>query len=95
MMSFNSQKCEFLRVTNKRNPILHNYYIENALIKEVSSATYLGITIDSKLTWNNHIHRIVNIANQIEIYATAQATLSAIVTKVWLDLLWNMHHQFW
>ena len=53
-------QCEFIRVTNKRNPILHAYYIENTLIKEVLSATYLGVTIDSKLTWNDHIQRIVN-----------------------------------
>jgi len=64
MMSFNPQKCEFIRVTNKRNPILHNYYIKNSLIKEVSSATYLGVTIDSKLTWNAHIQKITNKANQ-------------------------------
>ena len=68
MISFNPQKCKVLRVTNKRNPILHNYYIEDALIKEVSSATYLGVTIDSKLTWNNHNHRIVNKANRINTF---------------------------
>ena len=68
MMSFNPQICEFLRVTNKRNPILHTYYIENTLIKEVLSATHLGVTIDSKLTWNDHIQRIVNKANQINAF---------------------------
>ena len=65
MMSFNPQKCKFLRVTNKGNPIL---YIENTLIKEVSAATYLGVTIDSKLTWNDHIQTIVNKANQINAF---------------------------
>ena len=67
-MSFNPPKCKFLRVTNKRKPILQNYYIENTLIKEVSSATFLGVAIDSKLTWNNHIQRIVNKANQISAF---------------------------
>ena len=77
MMSFNPQKCEFLRVTNKRNYIMHTYYIESTPIKEVLSATYLGVSIDNKLTWNDHIQRIINKVNQInafytEIYVTAQ-----------------------
>ena len=49
LMPFNYQKCEFLRVTNKLSPILHTYYIENTQIKSVSSATYLGVTINNKL----------------------------------------------
>ena len=68
LMSFNPQKCEFLRVTNKRIPILHTYYIENTPIKEVLFATYLGVTIDSKLTWNDHTQRIVSKANQINAF---------------------------
>ena len=51
---------------------------------------YLGVTIDSKHNWNDHIQRIVSKANQInafwsctEICVTAQVVLSVIVTKVW------------
>ena len=67
-MAFNILKCEFLRVTNQHNPILHMYYIENSPIKEVSSAKCLGFTIDNKLTFNDHIQTITNKANQINAF---------------------------
>ena len=34
-MTFNPSKCEFLRVTNKTNPIEITYCIQNQKIKEV------------------------------------------------------------
>ena len=36
-MSFNPTKCEFLRITNKKTPLIHSYYIATSLIKEVTS----------------------------------------------------------
>jgi len=35
-MSFNLQKCEFLRITNKRYPIPAQYTLQNQPIKEVN-----------------------------------------------------------
>jgi len=35
LMEFNIKKCEHLRITNKRNPIIHNYHLENSIISEV------------------------------------------------------------
>ena len=61
-MTFNILKCEFLRVTNQHNPILHMYYIENSPIKDVTSAKYLGITIDNKFTFYDHIQTIHRFA---------------------------------
>ena len=34
-MIFNPKKCEFLRISNKKNIILHNYYIDGCPIGEV------------------------------------------------------------
>ena len=34
------------------------YYIQNQLIKEVTHARYLDVTIDSHLTWNEHIKHV-------------------------------------
>ena len=50
-MSFNPTKCEFLRITNKKTPLIHSYYIATSLIKEVTSIKYLRVRIDNKLTW--------------------------------------------
>ena len=63
-MSFNPKKCEFLRITNKKSPITHTYYIATSPIKEVTSTKYLGVLIDNKLTWNDHIQSITHKAAQ-------------------------------
>ena len=45
-----------------------NYYIENCPINEVFHTKYLGVTIDHKLSWNEHIQRIVNRAIQVNAF---------------------------
>jgi len=65
-MIFNPSKCEFLRVSNKVNNIHMSYYIQNQMIKEVSHAKYLGVTIDQHLTWNEHIRQITSKANNVK-----------------------------
>ena len=68
IMVFNPTKCEFLRVTNKTNPILMQYIIQGQVIQEVTSAKYLGITIDQHLTWNNHVKLVTNKTNGIKYF---------------------------
>ena len=64
-MIFNPKKCEFLRITNKKNPIPHTYYIDNCQIDEVSNAKYLGVVIDQHLTWNEHIKQTTSKAIRV------------------------------
>ena len=54
-MQFNPAKCEFLVVTNKKNTPSFTYYINEIPIKAVPHAKYLGVTIDSRLSWKEHI----------------------------------------
>ena len=63
MMRFNPDKCEVLTVTNKRNPIRHNYTVHGQSLKNVKNSKYLGLSIDGKLTWNSHIDMICKKAN--------------------------------
>ena len=63
-MQFNPSKCEFLRITNKRNPITYQYSINDSVIQQVSHAKYLGVSIDEKLSWNDHILKVTNKARQ-------------------------------
>ena len=60
---FNFDKCEFLRITNKLSPTVTTYNMESNIIKQVSSVKYLGITINEKLQWSEHISNITNKAN--------------------------------
>ena len=64
-MSFNPTKCKFLCITNKKAPLTHCYYIATSLIKQVTSIEYLGVRIDNKLTWNDHIQYITHKAAQV------------------------------
>ena len=54
-LPFNFNKCKFLHVTNKFSPITTTYYMDTKSIKQVSSAKYLGITINEKLQWAENI----------------------------------------
>lgn len=65
-MSFNIQKCEFLRITNKSDPIHTQYFLHNQAIREVTHTKYLGVIIDSKLSWSQHIKEISNKANRVK-----------------------------
>ena len=62
-MDFNPSKCEFLKLTNKKLPLHFNYHINNELIKEVQHVKYLGVTIDSHMTWREHINILSHKAN--------------------------------
>jgi len=63
-MEFNPRKCEFLRITNKRNPVIYQYSINDTAIQQVAHAKYLGVIIDEKLSWNEHTLKITNKARQ-------------------------------
>jgi hypothetical protein len=63
-MSFNPDKCEVLRITNKRrNKIMANYYIHGQQLQIVDNAKYLGLTISKNLSWNNHVNNITKKTN--------------------------------
>ena len=48
---------------NKRNTIPCHYQIDAAVIEEVDSYKYLGVTVDNKLKWNHHVKATVARAN--------------------------------
>ena len=62
-MQFNLMKCEFLRITKRKYPVLATYTIGKNVIQEVNYIKYLGVTIDSQLNWNEHIKAISQKAN--------------------------------
>ena len=64
-MLFNPTKCDFLHIINRKNPFIHNYHFGSSTIQEVTSIKYLGVQIDHKLTWNDHIQYITHKASQI------------------------------
>ena len=70
MIPINDQTdCEILQdslvsFSRKSNQILLDCKMQDTQIERVSSLTDLGLVVDSKLNWNEHITEITNKANQ-------------------------------
>ena len=62
-MSFNTSKCQHLPITNKRNPIKSDYSLHNQRLETVKDVKYLGVNLNEKLNWSNHIDNICKKAN--------------------------------
>ena len=66
LMSFNPDKCEVIRITNKQKQLTSDYYIHRkkfVLHVTVPSAKYLGLHFENNLSWNKHIDTITKKAN--------------------------------
>ena len=62
-MEFNPSKCQVISITNKVKPIIGKYQIHDHILEQVHCAKYLGIYIDSKLTFSTLVDAIVKKAN--------------------------------
>ena len=65
LMSFNPDKCQVLRVTNKRKNIIQSQYTIHGTVDKTK---YLGVTIHRKLNWKPHISNISKKANNIRAF---------------------------
>ena len=63
LMAFNHDKCEVIRITNKKKPTLFNYTLHGVGLKETDSAKYLGVNISRDLSWAKHINQITMKTN--------------------------------
>ena len=62
-MAFNAEKCEVIRITNKKRPLCSDYFIHNQKLALRTEAKYLGVTIGSDLSWSRHADNITKKAN--------------------------------
>ena len=67
-MEFHPGKCRTLRITNKIHPIISAYHIHDIPISETPSAKYLGVIIDSKLTWKEQYCSISKKCNNTLVF---------------------------
>ena len=63
-MLFHPAKCVSLPITRSRSPLDYSYELHGHILDSVSSAKYLGITIQQDMDWDNHINNVVNKANR-------------------------------
>ncbi len=60
-LKLNSEKCKAMRITLKNNE-LFNYKINNSVINHVITQKHVGITYDSKMSFNCHTNEIISKA---------------------------------
>ena len=54
-MEFHPAKCQTLSVTRSRKPLQPSYVLHGHTLENVSSAKYLGVTINNTVSWDDHI----------------------------------------
>jgi hypothetical protein len=65
-MEFNREKCHVLTLGKFENTkYTHRYHLGGDEIEHVFSEKDLGITIDSELTYDDHISNKIRVANGI------------------------------
>ena len=62
-MEFHPQKCSVLSVTKSRSPIKHPYMLKGHILEVQDCTKYLGVDLQSSMSWKNHIDRITKKAN--------------------------------
>jgi len=63
-MTFNPGKSVYLRITNKLFHFIYNYCMNSIPIQQADHATYLGVSIDKYLNWNEQTRLVVSKANE-------------------------------
>ena len=64
-ISLQLHKCEALCITNKRLPIHFTYQYSNCPLKWSESVRYLGVVINSRLTWSDHCKSVCSKAARV------------------------------
>ena len=64
-MQFNISTCVHLRITNKTKPSSNQYSLFGRPLSKVTSHAYLGVKLDSKLSWAKHITEITTKSTKV------------------------------
>ena len=64
-MEFHPAKCQTLSVTRSRKPLQPSYVLHGHTLENVSSAKYLGVTINNTVSWDDLISNTCSKANRV------------------------------
>lgn len=63
-MTLNLNKCNLVRFTNKRRPLLTEYFLGGTSLSVVLQYKYLGVLFSSELSWNSHVNYLSSKASR-------------------------------
>lgn len=105
MLSLNINKCKIMTYHRKTNFINYDYLINNTMLTRVFETTDLGVTFDTKLTFNKHIENIKQQAVKMlgfVIRSSSEFTSREAICRLYFALIrskleycstvWNPHN---
>ena len=104
-MAFHPQKCSVFSVTSSRTPIRFNYQLKGVILELQDSTKYIGVDLQSSLSWKTHIDRISKKANSMlgllgrnlrscKEDTKANAYLTVVRSNLeYCSSVWNPHHK--
>ena len=54
-----------MTIANKRKPLIQKYYLQDEILKKSDKIKYLGVTIDQKLSFKDHINEKCKSASTV------------------------------
>ena len=106
-MEFHPQNCSYLKISRSRKPKTYKYSIKGVTLAEETSTKYIGVDIQSKLAWNNHIDRVTKKSNNMLGFlrcnlrsASSETNTNAYIKMVRSNLeyyasAWNPHQKMY
>ena len=61
-MNFHPAKCVLLSITLRHKPVVTSYHMRGHQLARTNSAKYLGVTLNSKMSWSDHISTVTSKA---------------------------------
>ena len=68
-VQFNVQKCNVISITNAtKHKISHQYLMDGEIVSPTDAIDYLGVKINDRLRWNQHIDHISTATNRMLVF---------------------------
>ena len=81
-MIFYPSKCEHIQIILKKHPLASSYKLYNHTIQHATYIKYLGVTINNKLNWTDHVTKVANKANRTRAFLQRNLKQSPRLIKI-------------
>ena len=80
-MDFHPDKCSILSITRSRKSTPDQYTLLEQTLQSVTSAKYLGVTLQHDVKWDQHFNNIIANASKSLAFLRRNLKICAINTK--------------